>query len=465
MTRFRYLLLIVGLVMIPLTIVTQSPVRPANRIQDGFRTREDVDLLRRPENKAKLDALKLAFKTLQQSANPTSNMKFWANIHGAPLGEMATGPCEHNSELIWPWHRAYLYAFESALRASHPPETSNVTIPYWNWMAPPSGHRFPAIFEETDSPLNYTDPPPPSRSTQPFPLSPLDGNTETHLLNEVLNWNDFGGVPKEQEPGKGELESLAHDPVHGFIGGHNSNTARAARDPIFWSHHANLDRLWVEWQKKFNQKPVGLNQILVGIPGNPTVNDWVDVSAKYAYGPKAPSPFAVEPQIFASVLKLKGEAAALTFPVKLPSTEPKERLVLELAKVRLSSESKKFLFGRIYLHPTDQSLAQGGAQFKKEYYLTYFGFWNSGHQQHGSSDKIARGVDVFLDITKKARQIASKVGDKPLALSFEFFGEEKDGEAQLLTYDGVKGVRINKVLLLIRNAMGQKKSEVELKKE
>ncbi len=27
--------------------------------------------------------------------------------------------------------------------------------------------------------------------------------------------------------------------------------ATAARDPIFWLHHANVDRIWAEWQVNF----------------------------------------------------------------------------------------------------------------------------------------------------------------------------------------------------------------------
>ena len=43
------------------------------------------------------------------------------------------------------------------------------------------------------------------------------------------------------------LEGL-HDRVHIWVGGHMSMIPFASFDPIFWAHHANIDRLWARWQ-------------------------------------------------------------------------------------------------------------------------------------------------------------------------------------------------------------------------
>jgi hypothetical protein len=48
----------------------------------------------------------------------------------------------------------------------------------------------------------------------------------------------------------GVLENEPHNNIHGLVGGRNgwmSNPNTAARDPIFWLHHANIDRLWERW--------------------------------------------------------------------------------------------------------------------------------------------------------------------------------------------------------------------------
>jgi tyrosinase len=38
-----------------------------------------------------------------------------------------------------------------------------------------------------------------------------------------------------------------HGAVHIWVGGTMSDPSTAAADPIFWMHHANLDRLWWQW--------------------------------------------------------------------------------------------------------------------------------------------------------------------------------------------------------------------------
>jgi hypothetical protein len=76
----------------------------------------------------------------------------------------------------------------------------------------------------------------------------------------------------------GALENEPHNNIHGLVGGGPdqegeiawrfgwmSHPNTAARDPIFWLHHANIDRLWERWLEQG------------GGPGNPTNNDvWMD---------------------------------------------------------------------------------------------------------------------------------------------------------------------------------------------
>jgi tyrosinase len=50
------------------------------------------------------------------------------------------------------------------------------------------------------------------------------------------------------------LEAV-HDWVHSAVGG-NMVTSRSPADPLFWLHHANIDRIWARWQDKpQNERP------------------------------------------------------------------------------------------------------------------------------------------------------------------------------------------------------------------
>jgi hypothetical protein len=46
------------------------------------------------------------------------------------------------------------------------------------------------------------------------------------------------------------------------------NLATTVRDPLFWFHHSNVDRLWLAWQLAHpGADPPGLDTLLTGIPG------------------------------------------------------------------------------------------------------------------------------------------------------------------------------------------------------
>ena len=48
----------------------------------------------------------------------------------------------------------------------------------------------------------------------------------------------------------GKLENTPHNTVHGAVGGFMGAFDTAGLDPLFWLHHANIDRLWVVWRNR-----------------------------------------------------------------------------------------------------------------------------------------------------------------------------------------------------------------------
>jgi tyrosinase len=58
------------------------------------------------------------------------------------------------------------------------------------------------------------------------------------------------------------LEQI-HNLLHDWVGGTMANLATAAADPLFWMHHANIDRIWWQWQQSLQGK--GKNPQLTGV--------------------------------------------------------------------------------------------------------------------------------------------------------------------------------------------------------
>ena len=56
------------------------------------------------------------------------------------------------------------------------------------------------------------------------------------------------------------LEDL-HDQIHGWVGGTMGAVSTSAYDPIFYSHHCMIDRIWYLWQKRHGNAS-GLEDLL-----------------------------------------------------------------------------------------------------------------------------------------------------------------------------------------------------------
>lgn len=80
-------------------------------------------------------------------------------------------------------------------------------------------------------------------------------NVSERITFLLQSYKDFGGVSNNKHFGSpdtrfnnwGSIEDV-HNAVHGYIGGYMGAVEIAAFDPIFWLHHANIDRLFAIWQ-------------------------------------------------------------------------------------------------------------------------------------------------------------------------------------------------------------------------
>ncbi|KAI0248614.1 tyrosinase [Lactifluus subvellereus] len=214
------------------------------------------------------------------------------------------GYCTHGSVLFPTWHRPYVALYEQVMQShalkiaekyrvdkdSWRTAAKNLRAPYWDWAAntvpPPEVISLQTVsiitFDGTAHPVpnplyQYTFHPIDSSFTNPYnnwkttirhPNPPGSPNATTNvpglsndlksiqrditsstynLLTRVHTWPAFSNhTPGDGGSSSNSLEAI-HDEIHGYIGGHMGNPAVAGFDPIFFLHHANVDRMLSLW--------------------------------------------------------------------------------------------------------------------------------------------------------------------------------------------------------------------------
>ncbi|KAL8506217.1 hypothetical protein ACS0TY_017181 [Phlomoides rotata] len=182
----------------------------------------------------------------------------------------------HNCWHFYPWHRWYLYFYERILGKLIGDPTFG--LPYWNWDNP-EGLILPDVFMNKGSPLynarrNPNHLPPAQTDLGYSNSSPTDPkkvvkNNLSIMYNEMVRNGkklpDFYGakyvVGTATDPGPGSVERGSHMSLHSWVGENTAsgedmgNFYSTGRDVIFYSHHANVDRLWTVWRNLRGSKP------------------------------------------------------------------------------------------------------------------------------------------------------------------------------------------------------------------
>lgn len=199
--------------------------------------------------------------------------RYQAAIHGitgaAPPAGAPWNTCQHASWYFLPWHRMYLHRFEQILRSFLTPDDgagdpAEWALPYWDYSNGAPGNALPPAFREQQLPDGSANPlfVPRRRAVvnKGDALPPAVVSTASAMAEPLFTASGLGGStgfggPRtgfaHQGPAFGELEAQPHGPVHVWVGGATglmTDPATAALDPIFWLHHANVDRLWEVWR-------------------------------------------------------------------------------------------------------------------------------------------------------------------------------------------------------------------------
>jgi hypothetical protein len=164
-----------------------------------------------------------------------------AGFHGGP----PVAYCAHGSPGFFTWHRAYLMAFETALRVLG----CQVNLPYWDWSSGPStgvpaACRLPTYVNRAGATVSnplFSGPRPAGGQTN------RRANIDTTVFDDLATGAQAAMTAGTFASLQNQMNGV-HGAVHGRTGGDMGSVPTAAYDPIFYLHHANVDRLWASWQ-------------------------------------------------------------------------------------------------------------------------------------------------------------------------------------------------------------------------
>ena len=219
---------------------------------------------------------------------PISVYDQFVALHGAVMAVVAPDAGRpvnfaHGNIGFLPWHRQYLRSFELALEA----EVPGVALPYWDWSddvgaatklfsadflsstswgAPTDvadgwlRHQVPAAERpgwwpdglrgfQVNSLLEEGNGTALERGSQEphWPPSPSGIKRLAELTSGRQGTHALWAFSSTLEAGDPAITVRTHNAGHRFVGGHMAGRF-SPNDPVFWLHHANVDRIWARWQ-------------------------------------------------------------------------------------------------------------------------------------------------------------------------------------------------------------------------
>jgi tyrosinase len=214
----------------------------------NFVPREDIRTFARdPKKLAKLrDAVRIVQSRGLDDPTAWFNM---ACIHGFPPNDPQVpkvpgnirslyAQCHRDEYLFFLWHRAYVSSMERLMQTAI--KDTTFRLPYWNWYDDP---KLPKPFRN-----EFVD----SARTMKNPLFVKDRNSRANQGANI--WVPEVGTDFSEDFSdfQRDLNFGEHGQIHVAVGT-RTNMGRpntAARDPVFWLHHANIDRLLMVWLKR-----------------------------------------------------------------------------------------------------------------------------------------------------------------------------------------------------------------------
>lgn len=196
------------------------------------------------------------FRAKYGLTDPSLDWYFAGVVDTAPPDDVATkvwDQCQHGTIYFFGWHRLFLFYFEQALQdAAGDP---NLRLPYWDYTDT-ANLGMPVEFT-TQTYMNTAG------QTVPNPLYDSrrdpgwnDGGTNTldeddTDVDQKLKNDQLLDTSKFVKGFQSQIDGAPHGSTHCSVAECKRTVmgavAYSSNDPIFWIHHANIDRLWDCW--------------------------------------------------------------------------------------------------------------------------------------------------------------------------------------------------------------------------
>lgn len=165
-----------------------------------------------------------AIESLAAPGMPAPTWHDFVEIHRLAM-DTAAGMMwgAHGNLNFLTWHREYLAKMEAALMAVNP----LVTIPYWDWV---NDRAIPSQLANASDIAAWGI----TRGTVN-----AGGLPTAPVINGALASTDYASFRIAIEG--------PHGWVHNAVGG-TMGTSSSPADPLFWLHHAFIDRLYADWE-------------------------------------------------------------------------------------------------------------------------------------------------------------------------------------------------------------------------
>ena len=168
-------------------------------------------------------------------------------LPGAPYNP--SDPEQFQQWYFLPWHRLMLHQFEGVIREVLHDE--DFTLPYWNPVTGnPDDLIVPAVFRDPGTTL-YNG----TRWLWVNGGERIDTLYRDWINLDALNEKFYIDSPTGNLGFNPRLDQNPHFFTHFALGGDMAEFSTVGGDPMFYLHHANIDRLWESWNRLGNTNP------------------------------------------------------------------------------------------------------------------------------------------------------------------------------------------------------------------